>query len=264
MHLIKHVLTSFTLGLMLTACGGQKATSRGGFSEGQYRTLKGLNERLATSQQAINSFAAGTAIAGGRDRVNELAGHLRRAQCTLLTNEPRQTSFDVSWSATQVFDKGAAQGRCPLFSQRRWTFNRLTRDLTFSLEVRVSEDLFAGLSGIRTLHGVGTLRVRKVDATTTIEGLFTYGQLELTDVGALEANIRVQQQYTGRNGVGQVTITLAKAGEFTYDGGVRWQGSNFSDRTYFAGGGDILAENFQELFSYFELDKIVDDSERMR
>jgi len=94
------------------------------------------------------------------------------------------------------------------------------------------------------------------------------GKLEFTDythkdLGTIEASVLTDQSYpTMDRGGGSVTLYLS-IGSWKHSASITWDLKQFEPR-YFVDSTEIERKAFEELFSSFELIKIMDNSFKMR
>jgi hypothetical protein len=177
-------------------------------------------------------------------------------------NKEPSTDFSHEWAALRQYN---GKTGCPIDFKRTWHYLAIDRELLYTHGFSTTNPDFHKTSGIDGLYGDGSLYVipRDKNGVTKILGDLQYNKLQVDSLGKLQVIIQTQQSYKGAGGNGEVRITI-KSDLWAAGGGVRWDGSDFSKRTYFLDSGDIEQKRFNELFSFFALDKIVDDSERMR
>lgn len=247
--------------LTLAHCGPKspKVTprEREPFAPESYEALKQLNTILVENEEAI----AGTVEVTRSEKSRKMSQALKDARCGFTRNEARREAFDTDWSASQVFGGNG----CPVRSQRDWRYGNRNRELIVYHTFATLDPEFRKVNGINKLDGSGSILVTRDDnGAQKITGEIRYDRFEIEGVGALQAVVRTTQQYKGAGGGGTVTVTVTQKGVFSFTGGIRWEARDFKTRSYFVGKTAIERKNFNELFSFFELDKVVDDSERMR
>jgi hypothetical protein len=274
------VVVAFAMGTL--ACGNKgrvaKVRARGNLTETEYHAISELNAMLSDNDAALDyalkwdgvsadspeAMISAKATALGK----VLRGERRSGACASSTQEPGR-DFSVGWSAKQTFS-GAS---CPVNSVRTWKWDYRPSNgieqmwLSHSFNVKPEAKAFLEAGGIKQVRAsesrIAVIR-RASTGTVTIQGIITYDLIQLASGDQLAARITTQQSYRGNSGNGTVSITLAQAGKWSRSGTITWKGSDFSDRTYAAEGGKMDRESFLQLFSFFRLDEIVDNSERMR
>ncbi|MBX3020854.1 MAG: hypothetical protein KF799_04195 [Bdellovibrionales bacterium] len=259
-------LSIFTVvtAVSVVACGikpNTKARERGGLSETDYQAIKGLNAMLMDNEDAISLVFHPKSMVSGK--ATEMSKAIAAGDCVATRNESPEDGFDKG-KAVQEFQ---GSDKCPIYSKREWEYRAANREFLMRhfYYVKPEHKAFYNASGVRSLSsGNGRLWVTRLnDGTQRILGRKNYELFQLADGQKLRVEIVTNQTYRGNAGGGAVTIAIAGSG-WSRSGSVTWKASDFSDRTYMAESGQIERENFLELFSFFRLDEIVDNSERMR
>lgn len=277
------VVVALTLGTL--ACGNKdkaKVKERGNLNKADYDAVSKLNEMLTDGADAMDmalksdgsainpvSAAIQPLISSKATKVGEALQSARRSgACRVSVYQEPSSKFENPWSAEQRLEGSA----CPVFSVRSWQWEYNPAKsieqmwMNHSFTVKPSYKDYVNAIGIKEVTSArGRINVTRQASTgvTRINGGFAYNQIQLASGERLRATISTAQDYSGSSGKGSARVILS-SGNWQAVGEITWPGNDFSDRKYTAGGGAISHENFLKLFSFFRLDEIVDNSERMR
>jgi hypothetical protein len=99
--------------------------------------------------------------------------------------------------------------------------------------------------------------------TKTISGTIHIQQFLVKDKGPVKGSIVLQSQYAGTRGEGSLVLNLTVYGRYSHTDSITWEVPKF-DPKYFINGHQVELKEFEEVFSAFELPKIMANSMKMR
>lgn len=275
----------FCLSTVFMACAEKTSRKKANdstpppYSPVDYKALSDFNEVLADGEvawgQAIGrgdpATPSHTADEGSSPGIgpliSEKAAHLAEIlgkaisdnHCVKKQNQEPSSDYSRFWRATKHME-GAG---CPVKIRRTWEFRRNALSMTY--RYKAVDEAYRKESGLDELAGNGTISVTLgAPGTSKVTGEIHFPTIAGPAFGKVVAEISTVQNYSGLNGTGYVEVIVSPASGRSYKGRIDWKGEDFGDRTYKVDGKRIEQKDFQRLFSFFNLDKLVDDSERMR
>lgn len=258
----------FALFLSTTVSCGKgktlKRTERGGLSETDYTALKNFNSMAADNMDAIYSVSEPRLMLS--EKARGLASKIEGAGCMFAINQLPSKNMEREWQAEQKYESPGGGSNCPIALYRKWVYRtRDTRELSMAFNYYSRLPEYERLSGITSITSTGGnffVQRNSSNNINILRGQMAY-DFKLHGGGKARAEVSTLQEYQGIKGGGFVRVQISgAAGAFV--GEIRWDASDFNDRTYLAGGKPIFRENFMEIFSFFGLDEIVDYSAGMR
>ncbi len=246
----------------LAGCGVETqlrgSQDRGGLSDVEYNQLYEINFLHGDNIEARKAVFSGLFQPAASEKVQKLA-KLIADNCTGSGIIPDN---EMSGSINHQEIAGAS---CPIRWIRDRTFNRGTNAVFFNDNFETNSNDYLKESRVRWRRISGNYSIKKDPNTgvQTVSGVLTVNGFEIQGFGKLTGGISVHGNYPpGNRGTGSVILNLSN-GRWQHSAAISWDLVKF-DPVYFINGKKVERKVFEELFSGFELTKIMENSINMR
>ncbi len=247
----------------ITACGEDTglrgSRDRGGLSNSEFDTLKGINEIQGSNLQVVEDlYSTFVPPAAGSEKLSKMS-KMVADNCASSGRIPADEMTGAN--NTQTIANGV--GQCPIYWHRERSFSPGSGTMIFIDNFETRSNEYLELAPVRWRRVSGDYR-RTVNGTTRgVRGSMTYSEFEVVGVGKLRGGITVDAQYpTTDRGGGYVSLTLASS-RWNHTGVIQWDVRKFAPQ-YYVNGNEVERKVFDELFSSYGLTKIMENSLKMR
>lgn len=249
---------------LLTACGedlGLRKDRIGKLTDRDQTVLLAINEiqndNIAARQDSGHGFLA----APVSEKVAKMSERMRKPYC--VHNAILDDHDDLSGETKTQTINGTD---CPVYWFRERGFDRSSGVWHMRDKLVVLNEDFRKLSGMKMRTVAGDYGVRKVGGVTTISGDIALNDFELTEYGKITGNIRTDQRYDGDEGSGSIVFRISSPMMGSHRAEIHWNVRRTSDitTTYLVDSVRVEKKEFEQLFSSFELSKIMDNSLDMK
>lgn len=247
----------------ITACsedmGLREKRDRGGLSDTDFDTLKGVNEVQENNAKVVNGlYAFSTEPIAANEKLLKMT-KMVADNCASSGRLPDDEMTGAN--NAQTVANGA--GNCPIYWHRERSFSSGSGTMIFIDNFETRSNEYLEMSPIRWRRVSGDYRRFMNGTTRVVRGSMTFSEFEVVGVGKLRGGITIDSQYpTTDRGGGYVSLTIASA-RWSHTGRVQWDVRNFAPQ-YYVNGNEVDRKVFDELFSSYGLTKIMENSMKMR
>jgi hypothetical protein len=265
---MRKALFLFTVALsLLTACGEDVGlrgkTDRGGLSDSDYTAIKTINALQLDNMQARDSVypmmeTDVDSSAVGNGNLEKMAKSIAE-NCSSSGKIPKDEMGGAN--NTQTVANGS--GNCPIYWHRQRSFIPATQTFVFIDNFEARSPEYLAMAPVVARRISGDFRASWSGTTRNVLGSMTFSEYEIKGLGRLRGGITIQASYpTTDRGGGSVSLTLV-APRWQHTATVQWSVQKFSP-AFYIDGNEVDRKTFDELFSSFELTKIMENSLKMR
>jgi hypothetical protein len=152
---------------------------------------------------------------------------------------------------------------CPISWSRNRFYNSGARSFYYNDDFEARTKAFTEISPITRRQVQGSITTVISGATKNINGVITINQFQVQGLGAVKGSITLQSQYTGNRGTGSLNMHLTVFAKTQVSAAIVWEVPKFEPK-YYVNGRLVELKTFEELFSAFDLTKIMANSLKMR
>jgi hypothetical protein len=263
MHKLFISLLALSFALLGACGGGDNVRSRNkpsGMTNADYDRLLKINRM---QQDNIDAREAAYSIRPAlSEKSKAMSEKIAYPNCVKSGNLPENDLTGVIQEET-ISSPGAT---CPIYWYRRrgWTVADKIMVMTDNLQIR-DEKYIKELSRMSVRSMSGTYKIIPENGGTRVSGAITINNFQTTDYGRITGGIAINATKNGDQGGGSVILSL-NGNRWGITGSVTWQIRNGvrQDVAYRANNTKVDKEQFNSLFSSYELDKYMDNAINMK
>lgn len=260
---------SFGVSLALTRCQfGEdvKEGGRGNLNNGEYQMLADLNGAQLNLMDArdVAFGASGQATFAADAKANDKVNKLSRAmKDNCVAPGERIPEHDLDGSKYEEKIQGGPTLRCPISWYRSSEYISGQRMWKYVDQYSSSDLGFSAQAGIVSRKYSGSLRVTTSLGQDQVHGEFTIEQIQRSDQQRFKGKIYVAAKSRAGEETGYLEITLTDPNGVDYRGRVYWTINETETYTYNLNGYESTEKVFGELFSAFDPEKIIRNTQTL-
>lgn len=242
--------------VFLVACGEdalQKGSGAGGLSKLEYDQLLALN-RLQQDNVEARDFVHHDIVSLMSEKSKAMAEKIAYPACVVTGQIPDN---DLTGA---IHEQTIAGDNCPIywFRRRGWTLGE--KIMIYSDKLMVLSDSYRKQytpMSVRSLSG--QYKVIPDSGGFRVVGTITINEFQTVSLGRVMGNITIEHQNRNQSGGGMVTLNLTTSHGLKKSASISWtlRRGGLQNVVYRIGSSRVEESAFNELFSSFEMDKIM-------
>lgn len=244
------------LTLVVAGCAdGKGDRERGGLSKQDYEAIKSLNESMEDNIRARQLATGKMVMPAAGQHLGKMSKMIE--SCNSVGDLPEDL---LAGGLHEHIVRG--QAPCPIYWARSTYFDRNSRIWTYNDNFTVESKEYLEMSPVLRRSGGGTIKRDVRNGIAYIAGSHRYRMTSVRE-GELDVVLQTSQVYESFNrGQGYINLTISGP-RWSHTATVSWYLPSF-DPAFAINGNKVESKVFEELFSSFELVKIMENSLKMR